>query len=150
MNSFRRNIKDIAEKVLWDSGFFLIDTIVRGHDNDLVIELFIDGENNITAEDCAEMSRKINNYLEENQIITSSYRLDISSPGIDRPLLFLKQYPKHINRKFDITFNADGEDKKMSGVLKNVNGEQLTFISGKEVQINFKDIIKAKVLVSFS
>jgi ribosome maturation factor RimP len=150
MNSFRKNIRDIAEEALRDSGFFLIDMIVRGHDNDRVIELFIDGENNITAEDCAEMSRKINNYLEENKIITSPYRLDISSPGIDRPLLYLKQYPKHINRKFDITFNADGEDKNLTGVLKNVNGEQLTFFSDKEVQINFKEIIKAKVLVSFS
>ena len=150
MNSFRQNIIEIAEEILGAAGFFLIDTIIRGNENDRVIELFIDGEKNLTAKDCSEMSRQINTYFEENEIITSEYRLDISSPGIDRPLLYLKQYSKHVNRKFEVTFNSGGKNKKFIGVLKSVSDDELTFLNDKEVKINFKDITKAKVLVSFS
>jgi len=150
MNSFRKNIENITEEILEKSEFFLIDIVIRGNENDRVIELFIDGEENITAKDCSEISREIMEVLDENKIIPSAYRLDISSPGIDRPLRYLKQYPKHLNRKFDLTFKLAGEKKQITGVLKKIEEDELTFLSNQEVTVRFKDIIKAKVLVSFS
>lgn len=150
MDSFRKNIIEIAEKILGVSGFFLIDTIVRGNENDRIIELYIDGENYITTGDCSEMSRQIIKYIDDNGILSSPYRLDISSPGIDRPLIFLKQYPKHIKRKFEITYNPSGKKIKFNGVLVSINDEELTFLTDKEIKINFKDITKAKVLADFS
>ena len=115
-----------------------------------MIEVFIDCEKHITAKDCAEMSRKINEVFEEKEIIKAAYRLDVSSPGIERPLLYLKQYPKQINRMFEITYSYGDEKKKLKGTLKKIEGEDLTFLTNKEQIINFKDIINAKVLVSFS
>ena len=150
MDSFRKNIIEIAEKILGVSGFFLIDTVVRGNENDRIIELYIDGENYITTGDCSEMSRQIIKYIDDNGILSSPYRLDISSPGIDRPLIFLKQYPKHIKRKFEITYNPSGKKIKFNGVLVSINDEELTFLTDKEIKINFKDITKAKVLADFS
>ena len=105
---------------------------------------------NITAGDCAEINRKLNEIIEEENIITSSYRLDVSSPGTDRPLLYLKQYLKHIDRKFEVTYNSSDTKKKFKGTLKNINGEQLTFLTDSEIVINFSDIIKATVVISFS
>jgi ribosome maturation factor RimP len=150
MNSLRENIVQIAEEITSSSGFFLIDIIIRGTERNRVIEVFVDGEKNITARNCAEMSRKMNEVFEEKELIKAAYRLDISSPGIDRPLLYLKQYPKHINRKFEITYNYGDEKKKLKGTLIKVDGEYLTFLKNKEQIIIFKDIINAKVLVSFS
>ena len=150
MNSLRENIVQITKEITSSSGFFLIDIVIRGTERNRVIEVFIDGEKNITAKDCAEMSRKINEVFEEKEIIKAAYRLDVSSPGIERPLLYLKQYPKQINRMFEITYSYGDEKKKLKGTLKKIEGEDLTFLTNKEQIINFKDIIKAKVLVSFS
>jgi len=150
MNSLRKNIVDIAEEITAQSGYLLIDIIIRGTEKDRVFEVFIDGENYITAKECAELSRKIYRTIEEQSIIKFSYRLDVSSPGIDRPLLFLKQFPKHINRKFEIIYKSDEKKKKLKATLKKVAGEQLTFLTDKELIINFSDIIKAKVVISFS
>lgn len=150
MNSLRKNIVDIAEEITSQSGYFLIDIIIRGTEKDRVFEVFIDGENYITAKECAELSRKIYRAIEEQSAIKFSYRLDVSSPGIDRPLLFIKQFPKHINRKFEIIYNSDEKKRKFKGTLKKVDGEQLTFLTDKELIINFSDIIKAKVVISFS
>ena len=150
MKSLRENIVQIAEEITSLSGFFLIDIVIRGTERNRVIEVFIDGEKNITAKDCAEISRKLNEVFEEKEVIKAVYRLDVSSPGIDRPLLYLKQYPKHINRKFEITYNCGDEEKKLKGTLIKVEDENFTFLTKKEQIINFKDIINAKVLISFS
>ena len=150
MNSLRENIVQITKEITSSSGFFLIDIVIRGTERNRVIEVFIDGEKNITAKDCAEISRKINEVFEEKEIIKAAYRLDVSSPGIERPLLYLKQYPKQINRMFEITYSYGDEKKKLKGSLKKIEGEDLTFLTNKEQIINFNDIIKAKVLVSFS
>jgi len=150
MSLFRENIVQISKKITSAGGFILIDVIVRGNERNRVIEVFIDGEKNITAGDCAEINRKLNEIIEEENIITSSYRLDVSSPGTDRPLLYLKQYLKHIDRKFEVTYNSSDTKKKFKGTLKNINGEQLTFLTDSEIVINFSDIIKATVVISFS
>ncbi len=151
MNFFGKKIKNIAEEIIERNGFFLIDMILRGNENNKVIEIFIDGEKNISAEDCAKINRELNSVIESQNLIESSYRLDVSSPGTDRPLVYLKQYPKHINRKFDISYNQNNETKKLTGKLINVSGENLTFFSNnKQIIINFNNIKKAKVKASFS
>ena len=151
MNFFEKNIKDIANSVIEKNGFFLIDMLLRGNEGNKVIEIFIDGEKNISAEDCAIVSRELNSAIEAQNLIESNYRLDVSSPGIDRSLIFLKQYPKHINRKFDVSYIQNNETNKLTGKLVNVSGENLTFLSNnKQIIINFNNIKKAKVIASFS
>jgi len=150
MNFINENIVEIAREIAASDGFFLIDVTFRGNENNQVIEVFIDGEKNITAEDCAQISRKMNSVIDEKQLITSRYRLDISSPGVDRPLSFLKQYQKHLNRQFEVTIMVDENQESIKGKLVKIEGEMLTFLAGKETVINFNDIVKAKVLISFS
>ncbi len=150
MKSLKENIEKIAGEIANSKGLFIIDINLRGNDRNRVIEIFIDGEKNISAEDCADFSREINEVFEREETIKSSYRLDVSSPGVDRPLIYLKQFPKHLNRKFEITYLSGGEKKKFKGKLVKIDGELLTFKSDREIIINFNDIIKAKVIISFS
>ena len=151
MNLFEKNIKDTAAGVVEENGFFLIDMILRGNENNRVIEIYIDGEKDISAEDCAKVSRELNSIIESQNLIESKYRLDVSSPGIDRSLIFLKQYPKHINRKFDVSYIQNNETNKLTGKLLDVSGENLTFLSNnKQIIINFNNIKKAKVIAGFS
>ena len=152
MNMLEENIKNIAGKIAEQNGFFLVDTVIRGNNNRRVIEIFIDGDNNVSADDCAKVSREINSEIENLASLSSSYRLDVSSPGIDRPLKFLKQFPKNINRNFEISYKTDEQTKKLTARLIKVEGEELVFLTkNKDEQIiNFNNIKKAKVLVSFS
>ncbi len=151
MNIFDEKIKVITNSIVEKNGFFLIDFVLRGNEKNRVIEIFIDGERNISAEDCANISREINTEIETQNLIESNYRLDVSSPGIDRPLIYLKQYPKHVNRKFDISYNQHNEIKKLTGKLMDISGEDLTFLSdNKQIIIKFNNIKKAKVIASFS
>jgi ribosome maturation factor RimP len=151
MNLLDQNIRSLVEEIVEKNDFFLVDIVFRGTEHNRVIEVYIDGEKNISAEDCASISHDLDVPLKNLLAKHPNYRLDVSSPGIDRPLIFLKQYPKHVNRKFEIVYRSGDESKKLSGKLNAVEGEYLTFIANnKEVIINFNNIIKANVVVSFS
>lgn len=149
MKQNSENIREIAYQVAEANGLFLIDLIVRGTENSRVIEVFIDGEKNVSAEECALVSREISKQIDKQEILRS-YRLDVSSPGVDRPLIYLKQFPKHINRMFEIEFDRADGSSRFKGKLVSVEDEVLTFKSNEEIKVKFKDISKAKVLVSFN
>lgn len=147
MNNVNQNIEAIIREIVKSNGFFLIDLIFRGSKNSRIIEVYFDGEKNVTADDCARLSREINSRIEAESLIDSSYRLDLSSPGTDRPLKFLKQFHKHINRKFDVTYKQKEETKEFTGKLIGIDKNILMFLSENknETIIKFEDIITAKV-----
>ena len=149
MNQNLENIREISRQVAEQNNLFLIDFIVRGSEFSRVIEVFIDGEKNISADECALISREIGKQIDERELL-KSYRLDVSSPGVDRPLIFLKQYTKHLNRLFEIEYRASDTSLMLKGRLVSIENDILTFQSNKELKIKFSDILKAKVLVSFN
>ena len=152
MNLPVQNIRDTAEQVVKDNGFFLIDINIRGSAKNKIIEVFIDGESYISAEDCAKVGRELNSVFQKDFLVDSAFRLEVSSPGIDRPLKFLKQFPKHLNKTFEVTYKQnDIEEKKITGRLTVIEGENLIFsVKNNDLIVNFNDIIKAKVQISFS
>ena len=151
MDTFKENIIRISNEIAERLGCFVIDILFRGDNRKRIIEIYIDAEKNISADDLAEISREINSVIEEQNIIKESYRLDVSTPGVDRPLKFLKQFPKHISRNFEVTYKTEEEIKKVNGKLLSVENEELTFLSGgKNILIKFNNITTAKVVISFS
>ncbi|HEX7356199.1 MAG TPA: hypothetical protein VF270_00655 [Ignavibacteriaceae bacterium] len=151
MDKIKENIVRISNEIAEKLNFFVIDINFRGDGRKKIIEVFVDAEKNIDADNLAEISREINTVIEEKDLIQQEYRLDVSTPGVDRPLKFLKQFPKHINRNFEVTYKVGDETKTITGKLLSVEREELTFLSNKkEILIEFKNITTAKVIISFS
>jgi len=149
-NMEKQQIFNRFEEIVKAQGFVLIDLVTRGDNHLRIIEVYIDNEKGITTVDCANASRILNEVIESEKLIESQYRLDVSSPGVERPLKFLVQYGKHINRKFEIEFKDEEEIKKVNAKLIRIDGEDLFFTEkNSEYKINFNNIIKAKVLISF-
>jgi len=145
-----KHIKNIFSKVIEDQQLMLIELVLRGNARNRIIEVFVDGDDPVTTVECSRLSKALNNVIEEENLFEGNFRLDVSSPGVDKPLKFLRQYKKHINRTLEIIFDENAEKKKIEGKLIKIDGNLLTFLSGKkEIQLNFDQIIKAKVLISF-
>lgn len=151
MNISEEKIKQVVADTAKKNGFFLVDLVFRGSSGQRIIEVFIDGEKNISADDCALVSRELNSEFEILNLIETSYRLDVSSPGVDRPLKLLQQFPKHINRFFDVEFLNGNESKKITGKLTNIKDEELTLLTkdGSEYFIKFNNILSAIVSIGF-
>lgn len=151
MDKFKENIVKISNDLAEKLGYFVIDVIIRGDSRKRILEVFVDAEKNVSADDLAEMSRELTEIIESENLIKESYRLEVSSPGVDRPLKFLKQYPKHLNRNFEVVYKTADSDAKFTGKLTLVERDELTFqTKDKNILIKFNQIIEAKVLISFS
>ena len=138
------------EEIVQSLGFLLIDIVFRGDNHLRVLEIFIDGEKGITTTDCMNVSRAVNEAINEENLIEENYRLEVSSPGVERPLKYLVQFYKHIGRKFEVEYKDLEESKKITAKLIRIEGEELFFDQKDfEIIISFKNIIKAKVLISF-
>ncbi len=138
------------EEIVSSLGYLLIELNIRGDHHLKVLELYIDNEKGITPEDCVTVSRAVNEAIEAEKLLEENFRLDVSSPGAERALKFLAQYPKHVNRKFEIIYKDAVEEKKLTSKLLRIEGENLFFAEkGGENKIEFKNIIQAKVLISF-
>lgn len=147
-----KEIFNICERISSDNDGMLIDVVFRGREGNLVIEVFIDREDHMSVEDCATISRLIVDEIEQEDIVKGTFRLDVSSPGTDRPLRFLKQYKKHLNRNFEVILRDNNSDKKkITGKLISIDGDNLIFKEkDSEYPVKFENIQTAKVLITFS
>ncbi len=143
-------ILQITNQVIPQKGLLLVDTIIRGTDKNVVIEIFVDNKTGVDADLCAEVSDMIKSRIEE-ELELENYRLDVSSPGIDRPLKYIDQFYKHIGRKFSIVYEQDGNTFELNNVeLVSIENEILTFKNNKsQLQIIFNNIKKAITIISF-
>jgi ribosome maturation factor RimP len=126
----------------------LIEVVLRGDHRRPVLQVFIDAEKPVTIEQCTEISRGISSVVEGARMLAETYRLEVSSPGIDRPLQHAWQYPKHVGRKIKVTVRAPEGPKKVEGVLTaaDAGGVVVTPAPGVEpVKIAFADIREALI-----
>jgi ribosome maturation factor RimP len=150
MKFIPKNIIQEIEKIVQKHNFFLIDLIERGNVNNPVFEFYIDGTEIVTIENCAQISREIRNLLETESSVSEKYRIDVSSPGVDRPLKFIEQYHKHIGRKFELKFKLENQTKKITVDLVSILDNKLNFKNANEdYLIDFDTIMSAKVLITF-
>jgi ribosome maturation factor RimP len=149
MDFNKNKISEIIKNKVENLGYLLIDIVFKGDARNRIIEIFIDSEKGITTSDCVDVTRVCSDILDEMNLIESQYRLDVSSPGIDRPLKYIEQFKRNTGRFFELEFE-DQAAEKFEGKLLAVDGNELKFnIDKKEEKINLNNIKSAKVLVRF-
>ena len=91
-----------------------------------VLCLYIESENGINVDDCAEVSRQVGSLLDVEEAITGDYTLEVSSPGMDRLLFKLEQYSAYIGSVIELRLRSPFEGRrKFKGVLKGLEGEDI-------------------------
>ncbi|MFK8102193.1 MAG: ribosome assembly cofactor RimP [Saprospiraceae bacterium] len=124
------------------------------------LEVFVDADSGITFEKCRKLSRYLEEFIDEEQWLGEKYTLEVSSPGISRPLKFIRQYQKNIGRKVEV-FLEDGSKKTAQFVAMEGNNiileEKVRIKEGKKKRteivrttIPFETINKTVVKISFS
>ena len=101
--------------------------------------------------DCEAISRCLSDWLDANDPIEGGYRLEVSSPGIDRPLTRLKDYADWAGHDARISLKEPrGDRKQYSGTLQGLNGETVSLggKDGQDYELPFSDIASAKLLLT--
>ncbi|OYD42994.1 ribosome assembly cofactor RimP [Sphingobacterium sp. WM] len=148
-----RVIELVEEKIADRPDLFIVS--VRFLKNG-VLEILLDGDNGIAIEDCVQVSRHVGFHLEEENVIDKAYRLEVSSPGIDSPLLLKRQFEKNIGRSIQMKM-LDGTKKEgelLSITDDSISIEEKVKEKGKkavlvQADIPLDQIKETKVLISF-
>jgi len=148
----KEKLKDLAEKSLVNPAHFLVEVVVSKH-KPWKFTVIVDGDQGIMIDDCAALSRALNESLEGE--ISDPYTLEVSTPGLDHPLKLKRQYKKNIGRGLKVV----RKDKSIvNGALKQTEEEKIVLETeiglGKKtevkiIEIPFTEIEKAFVTVSF-
>lgn len=116
-----------------------------------VLRVFIDKETGISVEDCEAVSRQASGILDVEDPISSDYYLEVSSPGMDRPLFELGQYARYAGHKVQVRLRMPFEGRrKYVGILKGVeNDEVVLIVDDHELLFPIDSIDKANVVPVF-
>ncbi len=145
-------IKDIAAQVLEDNDLYLVDVELKGSTGNRVIWIYVESESgNVSLDRCVDISREMNFLLDASGWHGKKYALNVSSPGLDRPLRDIRQYHSNQGRNVRVTYLKDGEEVSSEGKLTGVTNDKITILTEnkKELDISFPDIVETYVLASF-
>lgn len=111
------------------------------------VRIFIDGPNGVSLDDCERVSRQVSSVFDVEDPIDGEYTLEVSSPGMDRPLYKEAQYVRYVGETISVRLRIarDGR-RRFKGVITKVeNGEVFLQVDNKEVQLSIDVIDKANV-----
>lgn len=149
-------LNETLERLLFpvfeEMGYDVVRMQLQGGASRKVLQIMAERKDRktMTVEDCARLSRAISPVLDENDPIEDNYTLEVSSPGIDRPLVKMDDFDrfKGFEAKVECSVPVNGR-KRFSGRLQGIDGDDvvLTF-EGADIKLPFADIAKAKLILT--
>jgi len=145
--------ENLVTPILETEKFKLVDVEYVKEGQDWFLRVFIDKDGGITIDECGMVSGILSEKLDEVDLIPGNYFLEVSSPGVERPLKTAEDFHENVNKNIYVTLYAqiDGE-KEYEGILKDFTNNIATIeykikTQYKEVQIPYDKIAKARLAI---
>lgn len=143
----------IVEEHLPDTSYYVVEVKLTGKKGYEKIVVLVDGDQGISIDICAKITRSLSDELDELNMFEGSYTLEVSSPGLDYPLKSERQYLKNLGRSLNIDLMS-GDNVKGNLIDTDSSGITVEIDKGKKLNkeklfIHFSDIKRGKVLVTF-
>ena len=140
--SYERKTEELILPFLNEHEYTLVDTEYVKEAGNFYLRLYIDKEVGFTLDDCELVSRHLSALLDENDFIDGSYILEVSSPGLGRPLKKEKDYVRNLGKLIEVRlFREENGIKMLTGTLDTYNDTEITVTEdGKTYVITKKNI----------
>lgn len=151
MAKFEQKLTEMLRPAVAETGKELLGVEFISAGNNSVLRLFIDHENGIDVDDCAEVSRQVGAILDVEDPISSEYSLEVSSPGVDRPLFELLHFQQVIGETVNVKLSMplDGR-RKFKGLLSAIENDTLIVeVDGIDYELVINNVDKANLVARF-
>ncbi|ENM5854326.1 ribosome maturation factor RimP [Vibrio mimicus] len=151
MTGLERQLTEMLEAPVVAAGYELVGLEFVRAGQHSTLRIFIDHENGITVEDCAEVSRQVSAVLDVEDPISVVYNLEVSSPGLERPLFKAAHYEQFIGHEVSIVLKmAVANRRKWKGIIQSIEGETVAvMVDGQEEHFVLSNISKANLIPKF-
>ncbi len=150
-DSDRDLLQELAERCIDKKSIFLVDLEAKGKASNPTLWVYLDSDTGgISLNECAEISRKLQVLIEANGVFGSAFTLNVSSPGLDKPLKLIRQYKSNEGRNATVRFKSDETVKMLEGTITVADDEGIEIENeGKKTRLGFSDIIETKIQPAF-
>lgn len=144
-------VSALIEPVVTSMGYELVGVEYLPQGKHSLLRVYIDSDGGITVDDCGRVSHQLSGLLDVEDVIRGQYYLEISSPGLDRPLFTLEHFQRFIGEQVKVRLSTALNDrKKFKGVIRQVVDNNVTLeVDEEEIQIPFQAIDKANLVPEF-
>ena len=143
-----RAVESFSRPIVEEMGLELVEVQFR-RESGWVLRLFIDRPEGVTVDDCASVSRQVSSYLEVEDLIAQAYTLEVSSPGLERPLKRKEDFVRFSGRRARIKLRQPINDQRVFfGLLDSLDGNILTLdVDGQLMKIDLDAIARARLVL---
>ncbi len=151
MGQMLENVQGMIEPVIVSMGYELLGLQYIPGKHSATLRLYIDSDAGITVDDCSVVSHQVSGLLDVENPLVGRYTLEVSSPGLDRPLFKLVHYEAFLGHSVKLRLRVPlNNRRKFSGVIKAVKGNDIILVTGnEECHLNFDSIEKANLIPEF-
>lgn len=152
MREVEKKIHLLADSLSDAYGVEIVDVKLAGSSRKPVVRVFIDKKTGVTLDECEKFSRSLSAVLDVENPIQESYILEVSSPGLDKPLRSIKDFKRNLGRLCRIAAVNNFEKRSsFTGRIKDIENEQviLEMNNGTIMHVPLKNIIRAKLEIEF-
>ena len=148
-------IANLARQALLSESHFLVNAVVSSKQSPKKVTVILDGDQGITIDDCARVSRTLLKSLEEDEEFRDGFTLEVTTPGLDHPLKLQRQFVKNIGRGLRVQLKDKTVEKgKLVQVSEEAIALEQEIQDGKKKELKrtallFSEIDKAIVQISF-
>lgn len=146
---YERQAEELLLPIIESHNFELVDVEYVKEGSNYYLRAYIDKEGGITVDDCEVVSRAFSDLLDEHDFIEGGYIMEVSSPGLGRPLKKEKDYKRSIGKELEIrTYRAINKSKEFYGILKSYDEKTVT-IENDEGVLTFERSDIALIRLAF-
>lgn len=149
---YEQRAEELLESILADMNFELVDVEYVKEAGTWYLRSYIDKPGGITVDDCEAVSRQFSDRLDQEDFIEDSYIMEVSSPGLDRPLKKDKDFERNLGREVEIrTYRPIEKEKEFYGILCAYDDNSVTIEREDKKQMNFlkKDMALIRPALDF-
>lgn len=148
MSKVAETLRDSFASIVDAMGYEFVGCELQGQGRHAVLRLYIDSENGITLDDCSRVSYQVSAMLDVEDPVRGQYVLEVSSPGVDRPLFEMAHFQKYIGNRVKVRVCAPIHNRrKFDGVLLRVDGDDIHLLVGaEEIVLPFSEIERANII----
>ena len=143
-------IREIVGRIASSEGLEVVDVECRGGGQNGLVRIFIDQSNGISHSDCERVSRQVSAFLDTEDLVPVRYRLEVSSPGLDRKLTRPSDYERFAGQKVRMQLRRPyGGHKHITGELRGLERGSVAMRIGEDsvLKIRLADIAQARLVV---
>lgn len=147
---YEQKTEEILNPMVEKHGFELVDVEYVKEGGNWYLRAYIDKPGGITVDDCEVISRELSDKLDEKDFVEDAYILEVSSPGLGRPLKKEKDFERSLGEEVEVrTYRAVNRQKEFTGILKAYDKDSITIELENEEKMTFARTDIALVRLAF-